>query len=863
MHRTTHQAVAPPGCREHSASVGMLTTQRQSKGLSRFIQRQSKRTRQRSSNQRLLSVAAFISLAFLGFACFALYTSRSLQDQGDKSDASAHTHARSLKSTASWATCTFELAHGKIGFVVLYAFVIFHLFVGIAILCDDYFVPSLEGISEALQLSEDVAGATFMAAGSSAPELFTSIAGISVDSDVGIGTIIGSAVFNAFVIVALSGAFAGKTLHLDWKPLTRDTVFYGLSIGAFIWFSWDGYLELWESGVLLGLYILYLVLMVFNKRLMRLMAKLDGRNRVTPANDDDKTDADSTLQQVAASQLKGSPIAGGDGVNCEKKVTTLSTEMLTKQARVDAEKSAQSDDQLDRALAVMKQVSLQGKLPALQHVSSHEQRLDEQERVHALQSKTSLARHASLNIQQLDSHQSVTPRPSQVHRHSSHKSSLRRTRVSATNDEIVDMVEGSNGGDSSRIFHHRLQGRLSHTMTRSRHASISVGRHSMSIDIPSFSVDDTAPTSSPPSKLCVEQDSSALAELSQHLMAPCRVSLAPSASTLSSWVHTPDTHSMAGDDRDDQDEINRSFPSRLSLSSGSEVSVDAQPTRERRSQSEQGQAQSEQDQALESGNSAIDVHKKEEHEAEEEGGDVEAQLSCKQRLCFPCNQGDYPHLDRDEEGQSSCTKRLKLVWEWLMYMIAAPYVWLFTNTIPSGVKHYIVSFFICMVWIMALSFAMVTLVERAGCILGIDNYVMGLVIVAAGTSIPDALSSILVARDGYGDMAVSNAIGSNVFDIDLGLGFPFLLKSIITKQPVDLLASSFRQDFESGIRGLTDHAKFGFILLGALVLAYAVLAAMRFRLTRGVGTLFFAMYLIFITYSLVQELHCNRHGKVC
>lgn len=53
---------------------------------------------------------------------------------------------------------------------------------------------------------------------------------------------------------------------------------------------------------------------------------------------------------------------------------------------------------------------------------------------------------------------------------------------------------------------------------------------------------------------------------------------------------------------------------------------------------------------------------------------------------------------------------------------------------------------------------------------------MGLVVVAAGTSIPDALSSILVARDGYGDMAVSNAIGSNVFDINLGLGAPFLLK---------------------------------------------------------------------------------------
>lgn len=61
----------------------------------------------------------------------------------------------------------------------------------IAIVCDDFFVPSLEAISEKLELSEDVAGATFMAAGSSAPELFTSVAGVTVESDVGIGTIVG------------------------------------------------------------------------------------------------------------------------------------------------------------------------------------------------------------------------------------------------------------------------------------------------------------------------------------------------------------------------------------------------------------------------------------------------------------------------------------------------------------------------------------------------------------------------------------------------------------------------------------------------------------------------------------------------
>lgn len=46
-------------------------------------------------------------------------------------------------------------------------------------------------------------------------------------------------------------------------------------------------------------------------------------------------------------------------------------------------------------------------------------------------------------------------------------------------------------------------------------------------------------------------------------------------------------------------------------------------------------------------------------------------------------------------------------------------------------------------------------------------------------ALQDCLSSILVARDGFGDMAVSNAIGSNVFDVNLGLGLPFLIRIAI------------------------------------------------------------------------------------
>ena len=60
---------------------------------------------------------------------------------------------------------------------------------------------------------------------------------------------------------------------------------------------------------------------------------------------------------------------------------------------------------------------------------------------------------------------------------------------------------------------------------------------------------------------------------------------------------------------------------------------------------------------------------------------------------------------------------------------------------------------------------------------------MGIVVISAGTSVPDALSSVSVAKNGQGDMAVSNVLGSNVFNIFLGLGLPWLLYSAIEGKP--------------------------------------------------------------------------------
>uniref|UniRef100_A0AAY4DVK1 Sodium/calcium exchanger membrane region domain-containing protein n=1 Tax=Denticeps clupeoides TaxID=299321 RepID=A0AAY4DVK1_9TELE len=121
------------------------------------------------------------------------------------------------------------------GAVLLHVLCAIYMFYALAIVCDDYFVPSLEKISENLQLSEDVAGATFMAAGSSAPELFTSLIGVFITKgDVGVGTIVGSAVFNILVIIGVCGIFAGQTVVLTWWSLFRDSLYYILSVLALI-----------------------------------------------------------------------------------------------------------------------------------------------------------------------------------------------------------------------------------------------------------------------------------------------------------------------------------------------------------------------------------------------------------------------------------------------------------------------------------------------------------------------------------------------------------------------------------------------------------------------------------------------------
>nr|XP_014426731.1 sodium/potassium/calcium exchanger 3 [Pelodiscus sinensis] len=151
------------------------------------------------------------------------------------------------------------------GAIVLHVLCAMYMFYALAIVCDDFFVPSLEKICERLDLSEDVAGATFMAAGSSAPELFTSVIGVFITKgDVGVGTIVGSAVFNILCIIGVCGLFAGQVVALSSWSLLRDSIYYTLSVVALIVFIYDEIVTWWESLVLVLMYVIYILIMKFN-----------------------------------------------------------------------------------------------------------------------------------------------------------------------------------------------------------------------------------------------------------------------------------------------------------------------------------------------------------------------------------------------------------------------------------------------------------------------------------------------------------------------------------------------------------------------------------------------------------------------
>jgi cation:H+ antiporter len=114
-------------------------------------------------------------------------------------------------------------------------------------------------IATLMGVSEKIIGLTIVAIGTSLPELMTSVvAALKKNSDIAIGNVIGSNIFNIFLILGVSSMIN----PVQFNPLF-NTEMYLLAGGTLVLFiaMFTGRrkkLDRWEGAVLVGIYLLYI-----------------------------------------------------------------------------------------------------------------------------------------------------------------------------------------------------------------------------------------------------------------------------------------------------------------------------------------------------------------------------------------------------------------------------------------------------------------------------------------------------------------------------------------------------------------------------------------------------------------------------
>lgn len=550
--------------------------------------------------------------------------------------------------------------------LILHSIGIIYMFVGLAVVCDDYFVAALEEMCEKWNITEDVAGATFMAAGGSAPELFTSLLGVFVaESDVGFGTIVGSAVFNVLFVIGLCALFAKQVLELTWWPLARDCTYYTFGLLVLIACVQDNEVHWYEAAVLLLCYIGYVVLMKYNVKVKHWLESkpcCSGRAKTAPESDKGVEMANAAAAAVAAADQEA-----GD------KVTELPSAHKTLKAG-----------------------------PSLYH---HH---------HALAAENEAVRFRDYRSQTLRAI---------VHGH-----------LEELNQKLI-MAGGGTELERSKSFRYRTAWSNTAKTVKNENPSLLASQSETGLNDQVVPVTDAVQTLDDPSKPAPRRDSTG--------------------------ADTPVHQVTTGD-----------------------------------------------------ANTPIDLA------SFKENGDDEDDDSL----------WDIPE---------SCGGKA-------LWVFALPVNFVLWLTIPDCKKDkyrswFLATFILSLVWIAAFSYFMVWWASTFGFALGIPAPVMGLTILAGGTSIPDALSSVIVARNGFGDMAVSSSIGSNIFDINVGLPLPWLIKTAIVSPGESVPIAS---------------CGMAILSVSLLVMVLFVVLSIKFsgwRLNMKLGGIMFVLYLLFVTESLLLE----------
>ena len=115
--------------------------------------------------------------------------------------------------------------------------------------------------------------------------------------------------------------------------------------------------------------------------------------------------------------------------------------------------------------------------------------------------------------------------------------------------------------------------------------------------------------------------------------------------------------------------------------------------------------------------------------------------------------------------------------------------------------------------------------------IGMSEALIGLTIVALGTSLPELVTSVVAAKKGENDLALGNVIGSSIMNISLILG----LVSLIAQAPISMTI-------------LAD-----IIILFVCTIIFAICCFVKGKIGKFSGVLLLSLYILYLTFAIVRN----------
>lgn len=222
-----------------------------------------------------------------------------------------------------------------------------------------------------------------------------------------------------------------------------------------------------------------------------------------------------------------------------------------------------------------------------------------------------------------------------------------------------------------------------------------------------------------------------------------------------------------------------------------------------------------------------------------EGSTPDISISRQLSVAYTAEDEDYKVWEIPKDAS-----KFELCW----YFFTWPIRFILHYTIPHPARHkkfFAVSFIMCIGWIGGVSYLIFWMVVILGDTFDVPEAVMGLTFLAFGGCMPEAISAVIVARKGSGQMGVSNALGANSLAVLFSLGLPWFIRTMASGAGT---SGAYIRIFSHGIEYTI------LTLILAVATLYISVAVAGYKLRKRVGLVIAIGYGILIAFAILVEL---------